>query len=153
MQITRYRITEEGGGLRYTEKIHEAREAANAGKKVEKRRVSINERHGRGTPLSQWKLATFEEAKKDRVIQYRVYLNPSERFDTLDREKAVRHWKEGCIIYSRAVNYYPTTKGIHPVGYWNAHPQKEKNEGRYPELKDEDVAQVTKEENDVSGMG
>ncbi len=153
MQITRYRITDEQGGVRYTERVGEAMDAAKAGKKVEKRRVSINQRHGGGTPLTAWKLAVFKDAPVDRVIQYRVYLNPNEHFETLDREKAVRHWKDGHMIYSRAVDSYPITKNVHPVGYWKPHPQKEQlaniPEGKYPELKDED----TQEDENVSGLG
>ena len=150
MQITRYRITETDGGVRYTERIGEAIDAAKAGKKVEKRRVSISQRHGGSTPMTSWKVAKFEAAKVDRVIQYRVYLNPNEHFDTLDREKAVRHWQDGHLIHSRAVDHYPTSKGIHPVGYWQPHPLKDKQLNRYPELREEDLV---KEDTNVSGLG
>ena len=156
MQITRYRITDERGSVRYTERIGEASDAAKVGNKVEKRRVSINERHGGATPLSSWRVAIFKDAPTDRVIQYRIYLNPNEHFETLEREQAVEHWKEGKMIYSRAVDYYPKTKGVHPVGYWRPHPPKEMMAnvpGRYPELTEEDIEKNEKEEGNVSSMG
>lgn len=159
MQITRYRITDERGSVRYTDRESEAREAANAGKKVEKRRVLVRERDGHSSPQTAWKLTNFEDDQAQPVIQYRIYLNPSEHFDTLDRAKAVKHWREGDMIYSREVNQYPRTMGFHPTGYWKPHPPKEKLANLpdgFPELKEEDISAIeneSQEDTNVSGVG
>jgi len=147
MMMVEYRITDPQGGRRFTDNIGEAKDAAKAGDKVEKRRVSISERTGRGRPTTTWKITEFTKAETKRVIQYRIYLNPLEHFDTLKREEAVRHWKSGCMIYSRQVDLYPLSGNTEAVGYWQAHPPKGQvnvpnGVDGYPELLEETVSEI-----------
>jgi len=143
MMVVSYRITDSEGGRRFTQKHHEAMDAAKAGEKVEKRMVSMDY-HGRGRPTSDWKLAEFTKAETERVIQYRIYLNPLEHFDTLDRETAVRHWQDGHMIYSRQVRIYPLSGNTEVIGYWQAHPPKGQVNvpDGYPELLEETVSEI-----------
>ena len=147
MMFVEYRITDPKGGRRFTTIIGEAMDAAKAGDKVEKRRMSISERTGRPRPTTTWKLAEFTKAETERIIQYRIYLNPLEHFDTLKREEAIRHWQDGRMIYSRQVILYPLSGNTEAVGYWQAHPPKGQvnvpnGVAGYPKLLEKDVLAV-----------
>jgi len=122
VQTIKYRIHTAEGGVQITEKHHEALDAMREGLRVQSRRVSVNIK-GTQTPLGGWREEKPPEPPVP-VIEYRVYLNPRESFDTLSREKAVEHWQRGLMVYSRETDKYSTGR-LHPTGYWRAHPPKE----------------------------
>lgn len=123
-----YRIAPSDGTAAYlTLDGQEAEEAMRKGAIVKSRLVEKYPGSSKMYTRSSWKEVKPAERIKEKAVrqmQYRIYLDFEQHFDTVNREKAVRHWHKGFRIYSRPVDLYPSGR-VQAAGYWHEHPPKE----------------------------